>query len=135
MWNANQPSAHPLFRSVSACVALFMLAACGGGSSGPAPLENAQLAAFEGAPQFATGPIQTACKSNKRTATTSARCGCIQAAANLTLTADEQRRGARYFYDPEELQRMKLSDSFANERLWDRWERFAETAESMCRRT
>ena len=53
----------------------------------------------------------------------------------MTLSADQQRQGADFFNDPEVLQRMKLSDSAANERFWDNWASFAETAETLCKST
>ena len=53
----------------------------------------------------------------------------------MTLSAAQQRAGARFFNDPEVLQRMKLSDTPANERVWDKWERVAETAETLCKST
>ncbi len=114
---------------------LFALAACGGGSSGPTPVRALPASALSGPAPFAAGPIQSACKANHRTRASSARCGCVQAAANMTLSADQQRQGVRFFDDPEVLQRMKLSDSVANERFWDSWARFAETAEAICQGT
>jgi hypothetical protein len=92
-----------------------------------------QPVSLNGAVQFASGPIHTACTRQGRRGASSARCGCVQAAANLTLTPGEQRIGARYFEDPELLQKMKLSDTPQNERFWDTWARFAETAETLCR--
>jgi hypothetical protein len=110
------------------------LAACGGGNrSQPSPGNDLPSVDTDGVARFASGPILTACTRQPINAATRARCGCVQAAANLTLSASDQQRGARFFEDPEVLQAMKLSDTPANERFWDRWERFAETAESMCR--
>ena len=110
------------------------LAACGGGNrSQPAPGNDLPLVETEGVARFASGPILTACTRQPISGATRARCGCVQAAANLTLSPSDQQRGARFFEDTEVLQAMKISDTPANERFWDRWERFAETAESMCR--
>ncbi|MEM9578656.1 MAG: hypothetical protein AAF999_16795 [Pseudomonadota bacterium] len=124
-----------LFRRTGMGVAAFAflaLAACGGG---PAPVRSLPSGALSGPAPFAAGLIQSACKANHRTRASSARCGCVQAAANMTLSPDQQRRGAGFFHDPEALQRMKLSDSAANERFWESWARFAETAEAICHGT
>ncbi|MEP0661201.1 MAG: hypothetical protein ABJC87_18335 [Roseobacter sp.] len=59
-------------------------------------------------------------------------CGCLQVAANRTLNAADQKRGARMFGNPERVQAMKLSDSRENERFWGVWAAFADTAEKMC---
>lgn len=115
-------------------VAFVALAACSGSAPSPASKANSgtpgSLVAVQ---KFAQGPISTACNANNRRSANRQTCGCIQAAANLTLSNSQQRRGAAFFNDPEVLQEMKLSDTPANERFWDDWARFAETAEAMCR--
>jgi hypothetical protein len=114
-------------------LAMVFLAACGGGSgSGSAPPGPVEPVSFENAPRFASGPIGAACNIHRTRTTSSRKCGCIQAAANLTLTQEEQQRSVRFFAEPELLQRIKLSDTPANERFWYAWARFAETAEAMC---
>lgn len=92
----------------------------------PAQLELAT------ATRFAQGPVSTACRTHNRQSADASRCGCIQAAADLTLSQSQQKRGARFFADPELLQQMKLSDTPQDERFWDTWARFAETAELLC---
>jgi hypothetical protein len=118
-------------------IALAALVLALGACAPDAPRQGArpdalQAVSTDGVARFASGPILTACSRQPRTAATRARCGCVQAAADLTLTAQEQRRATQYFNNPDSLQEMKLSDSPANERLWSRWARFAETAEALC---
>lgn len=80
----------------------------------------------------ASGPVASACLSANRRDASPALCGCIQAAANLTLTRDDQRRSTRYFNEPDLLQATKVSDSRSNEAFWDRWAAFRDQANSMC---
>lgn len=111
----------------------LLLAAC---ASTPQPTRsvNPNLPDVDtsSAPRFAQGPIAAACTVHNRRNANAERCGCIQAAANLTLSQAEQQRAVRFFAEPELLQTIKLSDTPANEEFWYRWERFAETAERMC---
>lgn len=107
------------------------LAACGGGGANTQP-NTLTPVTLEGAQRFATGPIGAACNVHNRRTASKARCGCVQAAANLTLSQSEQQRSARFFAEPELLQQVKLSDSPASERFWYAWAAFAETAETLC---
>lgn len=109
------------------------LAACGGGS-GDTPLPRATTAQIDlgSAPRFAQGPVGTACKIHNRQVATAQKCGCIQAAADMTLSQSQQQRAARFFAEPELLQQVKLSDTPPDERFWQTWARFAETAELLC---
>ncbi len=107
------------------------LSACDSGSSAPGRIELAEVS-IEGAPRFAAGPVATACNIHNRGTANRQKCGCIQAAADLTLSQAQQQRSTRFFTEPELLQAVKLSDTPQNERFWYEWERFAETAERMC---
>lgn len=80
----------------------------------------------------AQGPIGAACNIHNRNTANAQRCGCIQAAADRTLSQAEQEKASRFFSEPELLQAIKLSDTPANERFWYTWAEFAETAEEMC---
>lgn len=111
---------------------MALLAGCGGGSIETPPPRIAAAAFPEGAVPFAEGAIGNACLVHRRTGATRSRCGCIQAAADLTLSQSEQQRGTAYFSDPGQLQDVRQSDSPANERFWQAWTRFAETAEALC---
>ena len=115
------------------CASVLGLAACDGGAQDmstratvPAQLELATAA------RFAQGPVGKACLTYNRQSADTNRCGCIQAAADLTLSQSEQKRAARFFADPELLQKMKLSDTPRDERFWDTWANFADTAELLC---
>lgn len=114
---------------------VVVLAAC---SSAPAPRgtggAQSQSVSFDTGTvsRFATGPIGTACLIHDRRNASRALCGCVQAAADMTLSQADQQRGVRFFSEPEMLNEIKVSDSVANEAFWDRWDRFSETAERLC---
>ncbi len=122
-------------QAAAAAFAMLALSACGSGGSAPAARTASPVAPVELAsvPRFAQGPVGTACTIHNRKRANAQRCGCIQAAADLTLSQSQQQRAVRFFAEPELLQQMKLSDTPANERFWDAWAQFAETAELMCR--
>ncbi|MEW9921621.1 hypothetical protein AB2B41_18585 [Marimonas sp. MJW-29] len=109
-------------------VALLGLAACGGGT------RYSLLNAGFGAPAvlYATGPIQKACLAQGRKAASRARCGCIQAVADMELSSSYQRRGASYFRNPAKLQEVRQSDAASNERFWTAWKAYGERAEQLC---
>lgn len=113
--------------------ALIVLCACGNEPVQRVQVADVPPAAIDAStPRFAEGPIGTACKIHNRGQANTARCGCIQAAANLTLSQSQQQRSVRFFNEPELLQAVKLSDTPANERFWKEWAAFAETAENLC---
>lgn len=86
---------------------------------------------FVAAPSFA-GPIDNACMRGGRTS--NARlCGCIQRAADLTLSRSDQRRAARFFKKPHEAQRVRASKRASDNAFWDRYRNFTDTAEAYCR--
>ena len=95
-------------------------------------IASAVICAALSAPAFAN-PIERACLSSDRPAATRALCACVGDAADLTLSRADMRLGARFFRDPEEAQRVQLSDSPRNEEIWTRWRAFGELAEAMCR--
>ena len=106
-----------------------ILAGCGGGGA-------SYRGGFGQQPVlFATGPIQQACQSASRKAASRARCGCVQAVADQTLSASDQRRGAQYFKDPATLQEVRQSDNPGNERFWNAWKAYGQTAASLCAAT
>tara|TARA_R110002094_G_scaffold32859_11_gene45362 strand:+ start:642 stop:968 length:327 start_codon:yes stop_codon:yes gene_type:complete len=105
------------------------LTACGGGSrysSGNAGGYN------QPAVLFATGPIQKACQADRRKAASRARCGCVQAVADQTLSSADQRRGAGFFKNPHGLQTVRQSDSASNERFWRAWKAYGQSAAALC---
>lgn len=114
-----------------ALVALFGLAACGGGGRFTPGGPNYGA----GVVLFATGPIQRACQSQGRKAATAQRCGCVQAVANQALSPADQRRGVKFFRDPHKAQEVRQSSSASNERFWRDWKAFGDRAEQLCANT
>lgn len=105
----------------------LVLAGCGGGNraSAPTPAETPVNL-------FATGPIQKACIEDRRKAASRARCGCIQAVANQTLSNADQRRGAKFFKNPARLQEVRQSDNPSHERFWKAWKAYGVAAAELC---
>ncbi len=81
---------------------------------------------------FATGPMFSACMQSGRKQANRARCGCVQAVANQSLGADDQRRGVSFFKDPHLAQVVRTSDRATDERFWTRWRAFGDTAARIC---
>lgn len=92
----------------------------------------AVLAVFT-APLAQAGVIERACLSSDRAAGNRALCGCIQDAADLTLSGGDQRRAATFFKDPHKAQVVRQSDNSRDEAFWLRYREFGATAESFCR--
>ncbi|WP_300037259.1 hypothetical protein [uncultured Roseobacter sp.] len=115
---------------------MVLTAACSGANEPPAtsPFLPASLEAST-APQFASGKISNACMAHRRKAASQARCGCIQAVANRTLTISEQARGVRFFEEPDLAQAIRTSDASGNEQFWATWSRFADLAARTCEGT
>ncbi len=78
------------------------------------------------------GPIEKACLQSDRGGATRSMCSCIQQAADMTLRGGDQKRAARLFGDPDEAQRVRISDRGGDEAFWQRYKAFGETAESVC---
>lgn len=116
-----------MLKPICAFVVVSLLVGCGGSSRAPLATAPSGIVA-----RSASGPVASACLAANRRDASPALCGCIQAAANLTLTQDDQRRSARYFDDPDRLQETKVSDSRSNEAFWDRWTAFRDQANTMC---
>ncbi|MEL7097329.1 MAG: hypothetical protein AAGM84_00745 [Pseudomonadota bacterium] len=112
-----------------------LVASCGG-----SPYASRNAASYRGpatpAPSvlFATGPIKTACEAAGRKQASRARCGCVQAVADMELSAAQQRRGAGYFRDPHALQEVRQSSQSnpSNGRFWTAWKAFGARAEALC---
>ncbi len=88
---------------------------------------------YAGAPAT-SGDIERACMGSDRAAASRALCGCIQDAADLTLSTKDQRRAAAFFRDPHRAQVVRQSDRRSDEAFWDRYKAFGSTAESFCHR-
>lgn len=78
------------------------------------------------------GPIESACLRSGRDAANRQTCACIQQAADMTLRAADQRRAASFFKDPEKAQKVKMSNSAADDIFWERYTNFGEAAEAFC---
>ena len=76
--------------------------------------------------------IEQACIKSVRGAGNRALCGCIQDAANLTLTTKDQRLAATFFADPHRAQEIRQSDRRNHEAFWERYQNFGQTAETFC---
>lgn len=77
--------------------------------------------------------IKNACLGSDRASGNSALCGCIQDAANRTLTSQDQRLAATFFGDPHRAQEIRQSSRRSHERFWERYRNFGNTAETFCR--
>lgn len=92
----------------------------------------AVLVALVGVGAAQAGTIERACLSSDRPKSR-ALCGCIQKAADVTLTGRDQRMAARFFADPHRAQVVRQSDRANDEKFWTRYQRFGATAEAYCR--
>ena len=108
---------------ILALVALMTLVACGGGR--PEPVTRLATA---------DGPIKNACISSGRRAANREICGCIQAAADQTLSGADQRRGASFFGNPALAHEVRVSDTTRDDAFWDRWRNFGRAADQLCSR-
>lgn len=80
------------------------------------------------------GQIETACLKSERARGQVALCGCIQDAADMTLTNRDQKLAASFFADPHRAQEIRQSSSRQHEAFWERYENFGIAAETFCRR-
>ena len=80
----------------------------------------------------AANQIEQACVRSDRPAANRALCGCIQDAANLTLSTGDQRRAAKFFKDPQKAQDERQASDGQREDFWDRYKRFGQTAGEFC---
>lgn len=80
----------------------------------------------------ARGVIETACLRSDRPAANNVLCGCIQQVANAVLASGDQRKGARFFSEPELSQDAKVARGEADRQFWLKWEIFAASAVKHC---
>lgn len=76
--------------------------------------------------------VERACNQSGRQAANPRLCGCIGAAARMTLNNSEQRLAARFFRDPQRAQDVRQSSRSRDSQFWARYRAFGETAEAMC---
>jgi hypothetical protein len=89
----------------------------------------ASFAVFSG--MATAGPIERACMASDRGGNRSL-CGCIQQAADMTLSGGDQKRAAKFFKDPEAAHSTWTSQSASDDAFWDRYKSFGQTAEAYC---
>jgi len=77
--------------------------------------------------------IENACLRSDRETSSRALCGCIQQAANLTLTAKDQKLASAFYGDPQKAQDVRQSNRRSHERFWDRYKDYAEMALTYCK--
>ncbi|MFW8594590.1 hypothetical protein [Cribrihabitans neustonicus] len=77
------------------------------------------------------GVIENACRQSDRGASP-ALCGCIQKIASHKLTRAEQRKVSKWFRDPHQAQVVRQSSRRSDERLWQRYKAFGDTAARAC---
>lgn len=77
------------------------------------------------------GPIERACMASDRGGNR-ALCGCIQQAADMTLSGGDQRRAAKFFKNPESAHATWVSQRASDDAFWERYKSFGRTAEAYC---
>jgi len=75
--------------------------------------------------------LERACIKSDRRASRSL-CTCIQRVADFELTRSDQRRGAKFFRDPQLAQDTRQSDRADSEVFWKKWKKFGDTAAAAC---
>ncbi len=105
-----------------------LLAACSSSS-------NDRVRASSGQPlvtRAASGPISRACLTSNRKARSRALCGCIQAAADRTLSSSDQSLASSFYADPHRAQSIRQSDRVKDEVFWKKYRSYSETAQALC---
>jgi len=77
--------------------------------------------------------IAKACRDTGRPVATQGLCACLQRAADAELSRSDQRLAARFFRDPQRAQDIRQSDRARHEAFWERYTRFGDLAERLCR--
>jgi hypothetical protein len=85
-----------------------------------------------GAVPAGAGVIERACLGSERAGGNRALCGCIQSAANRTLTGSDQRTAAQFFRDPDRAQQVRMSNRARDRAFWERYRAFGTYAERVC---
>lgn len=76
--------------------------------------------------------IEKACLSSDRAGGNRTLCICIQQAADRTLSQRDQRLAARFIYDPDRAQDVRMSSRRRDELFWERYETFGAFAQVVC---
>jgi hypothetical protein len=85
-----------------------------------------------GAERASAGAIESACLKSNRPGVNRALCGCIQNAADQTLSRGEQRMAAAFFKDPEKAQEVRMSKKDRDNEFWRKYKSFGEVAAAYC---
>lgn len=85
-----------------------------------------------GAPASASGEIRKACLKAGRAAASRSLCGCIQDVAEEAFNRSERRKIAKFFADPHATQDLRQSDRSSDERFWQRYKAFGQSARAAC---
>ena len=83
---------------------------------------------------MAAGIVERACLGSSKQGASRAVCGCIQQAANLTLSGSDQRLASDFFKNPDMAQEIRQSDRRTHEAFWQRYKQFGATAQAYCNR-
>lgn len=83
-------------------------------------------------PAANAGAIERACRQSDRSAASPALCSCIQKVANVKLTSSERKTVSKWFVDPHQAQVVRQSSNSRDERLWERYKLFGDTAAKTC---
>lgn len=81
----------------------------------------------------ASGPISRACLSSGRKERSQQLCGCIQAAADRTLSGSDQSLAASFYSDPQKAQNIRQSGRRSDEIFWEKYKNYSETAQAICK--
>jgi predicted small lipoprotein YifL len=108
---------------------IVTLAGCG--QRAPAPYSNSGPLIVRSA-ATASGPISRACMASPRKGKSAQLCGCIQAAADQTLSRSQQNRATQFYIDPHKAQEVRQSDRRSDEEFWKAYRAYGERAEQMC---
>ncbi|MCF6444026.1 hypothetical protein [Nereida sp. MMG025] len=84
------------------------------------------------APSAEAKIIKRACMQSDRKAANRSLCGCIQQAADATLSRSDQRLASKFFKDPHRAQEVRQSDNRSHETFWRKYKNFGQTAQAYC---
>jgi len=83
-------------------------------------------------PVQAKGVIERACLKADRRDASRELCGCIQDVASAVFTRSEEKKAAKFFADPHLTQELRQSNRGSDERFWDKYKEFGQTAKTYC---
>lgn len=106
---------------------ILALAGCGGGNKNDRPDRRST------APVALTyGPISKACLQSDRKKKSTQLCGCIQTAADKTLSRSDQRKSVAFYTNPQLAQEIRQSDRAKDEQFWEAYAEYSNLAAKMC---